>query len=106
MGQKFFLHKNKKVCYHIINTCSCGLSFPRKLAGLTRRVLVYVRETMRKVSRNRPQGTTRRKKDSLANQTRRRLLNDSWIDFIPIIPTMKITELSQKLEHFFKKVYL
>ncbi|MDR0553122.1 MAG: hypothetical protein LBG13_03475 [Holosporales bacterium] len=46
MGQtwdkKFFLHKNKKACYHIINTCSCGLSFLGKFAGLTRRVLVYV----------------------------------------------------------------
>ncbi|MDR0552507.1 MAG: hypothetical protein LBG13_00220 [Holosporales bacterium] len=41
MGQKFFLHENKKVCYHIINTCSCGLSFPGKFAGLTRRGLVY-----------------------------------------------------------------
>ncbi|MDR0552513.1 MAG: hypothetical protein LBG13_00250 [Holosporales bacterium] len=53
MGQKFFLHKNKKACYNNIDTCSCGLSFPRELAGLARRVLVYVRETMRKVSRNR-----------------------------------------------------
>ncbi|MDR0552618.1 MAG: hypothetical protein LBG13_00815 [Holosporales bacterium] len=48
MGQKFFLHKNKKACYHIIDTCSCGLSFPGKSAGLTRRMLVYVCETMRK----------------------------------------------------------
>jgi hypothetical protein len=42
MGQKFFLHKNEKVCYNIINTCSCGLSFLGKLAGLVRRGLVYV----------------------------------------------------------------
>ncbi|MDR0552548.1 MAG: hypothetical protein LBG13_00440 [Holosporales bacterium] len=48
MGQKFFLHKNKKACYNNIDTCSCGLSFLGKFAGLTRRVLVYVRETMRK----------------------------------------------------------
>ncbi|MDR0552472.1 MAG: hypothetical protein LBG13_00035 [Holosporales bacterium] len=41
MGQKFFLHKNKKVCYHVIDTCSCELSFPGKFAGLTRRMLVY-----------------------------------------------------------------
>jgi hypothetical protein len=48
MGQKFFLHKNKKTCYYNIDTCSCGLSFPGDCAGLTRRVLVHVRETMRK----------------------------------------------------------
>ncbi|MDR0552985.1 MAG: hypothetical protein LBG13_02740 [Holosporales bacterium] len=48
MGQKYFLHENKKACYEIIDTCSCGLSFPGKSAGLTRRVLVYVRETMMK----------------------------------------------------------
>ncbi|MDR0553109.1 MAG: hypothetical protein LBG13_03395 [Holosporales bacterium] len=48
MGQKYFLHKNEKVCYHITNTCSCGLSFPGKLAGLTRRGLVCVRKTMMK----------------------------------------------------------
>ncbi|MDR0552723.1 MAG: hypothetical protein LBG13_01360 [Holosporales bacterium] len=51
--KKFFLHKNKKVRYNIIDTCSCGLSFLGKLAGLIRRVLVYARETMRKISRNR-----------------------------------------------------
>ncbi|MDR0552978.1 MAG: hypothetical protein LBG13_02705 [Holosporales bacterium] len=34
MGQKFFLHKNKKACYHIIDTCSCGLCYPGKLAGV------------------------------------------------------------------------
>ncbi|MDR0552536.1 MAG: hypothetical protein LBG13_00380 [Holosporales bacterium] len=28
LGQKFFLHKNKKACYNIIDTCSCGLCFP------------------------------------------------------------------------------
>jgi hypothetical protein len=44
LGQKFFLHKNKKACYNIIDTCSCGLSFLGKLAGLTRRMLVYARE--------------------------------------------------------------
>ncbi|MDR0552798.1 MAG: hypothetical protein LBG13_01760 [Holosporales bacterium] len=49
MGQKFFLHKNKKVCYNIIDTCSCGLSFLGKFAGLTRRILVCVCETMRKI---------------------------------------------------------
>ncbi|MDR0553115.1 MAG: hypothetical protein LBG13_03430 [Holosporales bacterium] len=53
MGQKFFLHKNKKACYNIIDTCSCGLSFLGKFAGLTRRVLVYVCETARKISKNR-----------------------------------------------------
>ncbi|MDR0552534.1 MAG: hypothetical protein LBG13_00370 [Holosporales bacterium] len=41
MGQKFFLHKNKKACYNNTDTCSYGLSFPGKLAGLTRRILVY-----------------------------------------------------------------
>ncbi|MDR0552868.1 MAG: hypothetical protein LBG13_02120, partial [Holosporales bacterium] len=40
-GTKFFLHKNKKACYNIIDTCSCGLCFPRELAGLARRGLVY-----------------------------------------------------------------
>ncbi|MDR0552487.1 MAG: hypothetical protein LBG13_00110 [Holosporales bacterium] len=49
MGQKFFLHKNKKACYNIIGTCSCGFCFPRELAGLTRRVLVYVREAAMKI---------------------------------------------------------
>ncbi|MDR0552554.1 MAG: hypothetical protein LBG13_00470 [Holosporales bacterium] len=49
MGQKYFLHKNKKMCYHIIDTCSCGLSFLGKSAGLTRRMLVYIRETTKKI---------------------------------------------------------
>ncbi|MDR0552529.1 MAG: hypothetical protein LBG13_00345 [Holosporales bacterium] len=48
MGQKFFLHENKKSCYHIIDTCSRGLSFLGKLAGLTRREGVYVHEMTRK----------------------------------------------------------
>ncbi|MDR0552904.1 MAG: hypothetical protein LBG13_02320 [Holosporales bacterium] len=56
MGQKFFLRKNKKACYYNIDTCSCGLCYPRELAGLTRRVLVCVREAMRKISRTNPEG--------------------------------------------------
>ncbi|MDR0552606.1 MAG: hypothetical protein LBG13_00750 [Holosporales bacterium] len=62
MEQKYFLQENKKVCYHIIDTCSCGLSFPGKLAGLTRRVLVYVRETMMKSLKKSVQKLPRRKK--------------------------------------------
>jgi hypothetical protein len=49
MGQKFFLHKNKKAYYNIIDTCSCELSFPGKSAGLTRRELVYACGIARKV---------------------------------------------------------
>jgi hypothetical protein len=41
MGQKFFLNKNEKAYYNNTDTCSCGLSFSGKLAGLTRRILVY-----------------------------------------------------------------
>ncbi|MDR0553128.1 MAG: hypothetical protein LBG13_03505 [Holosporales bacterium] len=41
MGQKFFLHKNKKACYNTTDTCSCGFSFPGDCAGLIRRGLVY-----------------------------------------------------------------
>ncbi|MDR0552466.1 MAG: hypothetical protein LBG13_00005 [Holosporales bacterium] len=53
MGQKYFLYENKKMCYQIINTCSCGLFFPGKFAGLIRRVLVYACETARKILQDR-----------------------------------------------------
>ncbi|MDR0553035.1 MAG: hypothetical protein LBG13_02995 [Holosporales bacterium] len=53
MGQKFFLHKNKKACYNNIDTCSCGLFFLGKLAGLTRRGLVYASQNQVIISRNR-----------------------------------------------------
>jgi hypothetical protein len=66
MGQKFFLHKNEKVCYHIINTCSCELFFLGKLAGLTRRGLVYARETTKKRSCETNPEAALKKKDSLA----------------------------------------
>ncbi|MDR0552595.1 MAG: hypothetical protein LBG13_00690 [Holosporales bacterium] len=53
MGQtwdkNFSCIKIKKYAIIIIDTCSCGLSFPGKFAGLTRRVLVYVRKTTRKI---------------------------------------------------------
>ncbi|MDR0552668.1 MAG: hypothetical protein LBG13_01085 [Holosporales bacterium] len=42
------MHKNEKVCYNIIDTCSCGLSFLGKFAGLTRRGLVYIHEMIGK----------------------------------------------------------
>jgi hypothetical protein len=69
MGQKFFLHKNKKVCYYNIDTCSCGLSFPGKLAGLARRMLLYIRKTTKKILQNQSRSRLEEKKMILQNQS-------------------------------------
>ncbi|MDR0552688.1 MAG: hypothetical protein LBG13_01185 [Holosporales bacterium] len=118
MGQRwdknFSCIKIKKCVTNIIDTCSCGLSFPGDCAGLTRRILVYVRETMRKVSRNRPRrrlpidftSPNPAPKNNQQNQPKIKVLLTFWSSVFEILYSVLLicrSKIVQILKNFFKR---